>query len=294
MLVREYLTYRVAQHTLSAMSARNHRSTLNDFVRKSDCPAATLTVLHVENWLASISHLQPATRRGHFSMVKVFCSWLVRNGHLVKNPTVEVPVPKQPRSMPRALDADLVADLLAECPDNRARAIVWLMVGMGLRCCEVSSAEMAGWDRRGQAMTVTGKGSHERTVPVPSEVKAALGAYLDEYPTRSGPIIRSYRRPTRALTPDALSGMVSEWMRAAEVKLAARDGVSAHALRHTAASDVLDACGDLRVVQEMLGHANLSTTAIYLRRAGLPKMRLAMAGRQYTRTMPGEGQDGAA
>jgi integrase/recombinase XerC len=211
------------------------------------------------------------------------------------NPTFEIPVPKQPRSEPRALDADLVADLIAVVVgDTRATAIVWLMVGMGLRCCEVSSVEMANWNRSGQTMTVTGKGSHQRTLPVPPEVSGALVVYLDEYPTRSGPIIRSFRRPTQALTPDALSGMVAEWMRAASVKLAARDGRSAHALRHTAASDVLDACGDLRVVQEMLGHSNLSTTAIYLRRAGLPKMRLAMAGRQYRRELPGEGQDGVA
>jgi len=154
------------------------------------------------------------------------------------------------------------------------------MVGMGLRCCEVERLEMGQWDRRAQVMVVRGKGSHERALPVPVEVSAALAAYLAEHPAGSGPLVRSYRRPT-ALAADTLSGMVSEWFRAAQVKRSARDGVSAHALRATAASDVLDVCGDLRVVQEMLGHQNLATTSIYLRRAGLPQMREAMSGRTY-------------
>ena len=67
----------------------------------------------------------------------------------------------------------------------------------------------------------------------------------------------------------------------AGIKHRRRDGVSAHALRHTAASDVLDECGDLRVVQAMIGHIHLATTAVYLRRADLAQMREAMAGRDY-------------
>jgi site-specific recombinase XerD len=74
---------------------------------------------------------------------------------------------------------------------------------------------------------------------------------------------------------------VQQWMVDAGLKRRPRDGVSAHSLRHTCASDVLDACHDLRVVQQMLGHQHLATTAIYLRRADLSQMRDAMAGRRY-------------
>lgn len=293
-LVERYLNHRLAQRTLSPMSARNHRSTLAGFARAvGDLPVETLSRADIERWLASIGHLRPATRRSHFSTVRTFCTWLTREGVLTTSPVMDVPSPRLPRSVPRALDASRVADVLLQCPDQRGRAIVWLMVGMGLRCCEVHHLELGHWDRRSRVMTVRGKGSHERILPVPSEVSQALDEYLAEYPTTAGPLIRSYRRPAHALSADALSGMVSEWMRAASVKRAARDGVSAHALRATAASDVLDACGDLRVVQEMLGHQNLSTTSIYLRRAGLPQMRKAMGGRKYQRAREQSG-DGAA
>ena len=75
-------------------------------------------------------------------------------------------------------------------------------------------------------------------------------------------------------------------MRRAGVKRGNYDGVSGHALRHTAASDVLDRCGDLRQVQQMLGHSSLATTAIYLRRADAGQIRAAMEGRDYGHDMP--------
>lgn len=115
---------------------------------------------------------------------------------------------------------------------------------------------------------------------MPDEVAKALDEYLAEYPAQFGPLIRAYRTDTR-LMPDSISGMVSEWMRAAGVKRRSRDGRSAHSFRHTAASDVLDKCPDLRVVQQMLGHAHLTTTTIYLRRASMGQLREAMAGRRY-------------
>lgn len=293
-LVGRYLDHRVGQCTLSILSARNHRSTLNVFAQcLSHIAIDAMQVTHIEQWLASRQHLAPATRRAQFSSVKTFCNWLVREGHLKSNPVLEMRPPRQPRTVPRAVDADAVAALLAVVPDVRGRAVVWLMVGMGLRCCEVENLEMGQWDRRSQTMVVRGKGSHERALPVPAEVTAALDAYLAEFPANSGPLVRSYRRPSSALTADALSGLVSEWFRAAHLKRAARDGISAHALRATAASDVLDVCGDLRVVQEMLGHQNLATTSIYLRRSGLPQMRAAMSGRSYTRSTPRPPDDAA-
>jgi len=270
------------------MAARNHRSTLAVFVRTLDeCVPGQITARHIDHWMESRRHLSPATRRACFSQVRCFCRWLVRRGYLASDPTIDVPAPKVPRSVPRALQEDAVAALLDVCPDTRALAIVWCMVGLGMRCVEVSRLQVADWDRQRSVITACGKGSHERVLPVPPEVASALSDYLTDYPARSGPLIRSYKRPAQGLLADTLSGMVSEWMRAALIKRIPRDGVSAHALRATAASDVLDTCGDLRVVQEMLGHQSLAPTSIYLRRAGLGQMRTAMEGRHYKGTEPG-------
>lgn len=286
-LAETYVRHRLGQRTLSALTARNQRSVLRIFAEVVAVERVEqLSSGHVETWLEAVGALRPSTRRGHYSTVRTFCRWLVREGYVATDPTVGVPAPRQPRLVPRAIDADRVAALLDACPDARGRAIVWLMVGMGLRCCEVARLEVGHWDRRGAVMTVRGKGGHERVLPVPAETSVAVAAYLAEVGETAGPLIRSYRRPAHGLAADTISGMVSEWMRAAGVKGRPRDGISAHALRATAASDVLEVCGDLRVVQEMLGHANLATTSIYLRRGGLGKLRAAMSGRRYV-TPPG-------
>lgn len=182
---------------------------------------------------------------------------------------------KLPRSVPRALDTDAVDAILTACRDQVDTVAVWLMVGCGLRRGEVARATWADYDRTAYVLTVHGKAGHERLVPVPSQVRPALR----ELPgARSGPILS---HDGRAYTPGTIGYRVSKAMGRAGVKAAACDGVSGHALRHTAASDVLDACGDLRVVQEMLGHAQLASTSIYLRRAGLPRIAAAMEGRSY-------------
>jgi integrase/recombinase XerC len=241
-----------------------------------------LTVDDVEEWLASRGHLSPATRRGDLTAVIGFCDWLVRRGVIAANPARQVPTIIQPDALPRALEADQVGAVLDVCPDKRARAIVWLEVGEGLRCGEVARARVGDWARSAGTLLVRGKRQRQRMLPVTGEVAAALSAYLADWPAPpSAPMIRSYRRPWAPLTADTISGMVSEWMRAAGVKAWARDGVSAHALRHTAASDVLERSKDLRAVQEMLGHRHLQTTSVYLRRANLGRLRDAMAGRTY-------------
>lgn len=280
-LAEQYLTHRLSQRSLAWSSSRNGRSHLARFVEVvADVPVHELRPEHIEAWKANRAHLAASTRRGQLSTVRTFCSWLVKTGHLLTNPTAEIPSIKVPRSVCRAMNPEDIGAVLDIAPDSRGRAIVWLMLGMGLRCCEVEYLELGHWDRRSGEMTVTGKGGHERVVAVQAEVSTAVLAYLDEYPATAGPLIRSFRKPGQRLRADTLSGMVSEWMRQAGVKRYPRDGVSAHALRATAASDILDACDDLRVVQEFLGHENLATTAIYLRRAELPKMRKAMAQRR--------------
>jgi site-specific recombinase XerD len=116
-------------------------------------------------------------------------------------------------------------------------------------------------------------------------VTTALARVLDDWSAvagvGAGPLVRQERRRNERLSAETISTYVSRWMRTAGLKRSRWDGRSAHALRHTAASDVLDACHDLRVVQAMLGHEHLSSTSIYLRRASLGQMREAMEGRGY-------------
>jgi integrase len=115
----------------------------------------------------------------------------------------------------------------------------------------------------------------------------ALDDYLTERPASAGPLVRSYRDPVSALAADTISGYVSEWMWAAAIKRTRRDGVSAHALRHTMATDSLRSGAPVRDIQHALGHAHLATTEVYLPYL-VGTLEKAMGGRSYRRREAGQ------
>ncbi|MCU4184040.1 tyrosine-type recombinase/integrase [Acidiferrimicrobium sp. IK] len=249
-------------------------------VALGDRPASALDSEVIDEWLTSIAGYAPGTRRLNLSTVRCFCRWLRDRGVIPTDPTSHVKLPAV-RSVPRAFTRDQVASLLEVLPDRRAVAIVRLMIDAGLRCVEVSRLQVSDYDPRDRTLLIVGKGGHERMLPAPAATAAALDAYLLECPAPAGPLLRSTQVASRALTAQYIGRIVGEWIEEAGIKSGRNDGRSAHALRHTAASDVLDACHDLRVVQEMLGHRSLTTTQIYLRRASLGQLREAMEGRDY-------------
>lgn len=280
--ITPYLNDRVNLHRMSRSSAKDARYTLDQFAAAhGNRPVEQLSTRTVERWLTSLGHLSPATRRNYLSRVRGFCDWLAARKLIRRNPCDDIPPIRQPRRVSRAMPSDDIAALLRVVPDLRARVIVWLMVGCGLRCCEVSRIAVTDYDRRLETITVTGKGSHERTVPVPAEVASVLDQYLATERLTSGPLIRNRVHLSRGVSPRTLSIYMRRWMYEAGVKVRPWDGTSAHALRHTAATDVYDRCGNLRIVQEMLGHSLASTTSRYLGTADLDAVRAAMQGRRY-------------
>jgi site-specific recombinase XerD len=280
--VVQYLGARRRRGELADRTVKGYRSTLLRFADWfGQRPLDRLTPLAIDRWAETIGCHKATTRRRMTTHVAGFCRWMVREGIIASDPTADREPIREPELPPRALDVDQVATLLDALPDVRARAIVWLMVGCGLRCVEVSRLNVEHWSRRDRLVRVTGKGGHQRDVPVPSTVARALDAYLAASPATSGPMVRSLYGPHDRLCPSYLSMLVSRWMHEAGIKHAAGDGISAHACRHTAASDVADRCHDPRIVQAMLGHKSLMTTQRYLRRAALDQMREAMEGRDY-------------
>lgn len=278
-----YLAERRKRGELGKRTARAMSYSLASLDRSfGNRPLNQLSKRAIERWLETIGHLAPSTRRNRLTTVRGFCAWMVERGHIPANPCDQIGNIPQPRSVPRAMPRPDLAKLHDVLPDLRARTVVSLMLGCGLRCVEVARLQVTDYDPDVAMIRVVGKGSHERELPVPSEVSGVLDAYLVETGLMSGPLVRSKMRPAAGLSEETISKYVGQWMREAGVKVARWDGRSAHALRHTAASDVLDECQDLRIVQAMLGHAHLSSTAIYLRRAHLGQMRAAMEGRRYT------------
>ena len=113
------------------------------------------------------------------------------------------------------------------------------MVQQGLRCCEVARLQLGDLDRVNGLMLIVGKGGHERVLPIIEETAEAVDAYLTEYPAFAGPLVRSYSDPHRGLASATITKLVRVWVGDAGIKRARHDGVSAHAFRHTAATDML-------------------------------------------------------
>lgn len=276
---RRYLRERKARGTYSRKSIESVRGRLDTLDRSfGHRPLRELNRRAIERWLASLGHLAQSSRSSYLASIRTFTRWLVLDGVIRSDPCADVePIPR-PRSVPRAQTPRAVAAVLAACEDDRDRAVIWLMVGLGLRRAEVAGARWEDYDPQGRTLLVKGKGGHERFLPVPDGVAEALERVRGRGTT--GPIIRS-KCHTGSISVGWVGKRVSDLMGAAGLKRAPYDGVSAHALRHTAASDVLDRCHDLRVVQAMLGHEHLSSTSIYLRRADIGQLREAMEGRRY-------------
>jgi integrase len=230
-----------------------------------DLEVAELERAHILAWQATVGDQAPATRRGYLSTLKTFCGWAIDNDLLTVDPSARLAKVREPRAEPRHLSAGRVARLNMVLPDDRARLIVALMVELGLRCVEVARLVVTDWDNSAAELRVVGKGGHVRYGQVLDDVAVMLERRCAG---RSGPIV--------GLSANRISMLVSRWMDAAGIKGGRYDGVSAHALRHTAASNLLDGCGNVRLVQEFLGHASLATTERYLRRHSAAEMRAAM------------------
>jgi site-specific recombinase XerD len=274
-----YVTGRRRRGEITAATVANHRGHLGWFVTAHGRrPMEFLGKATVHRWAEATAHLSASTRRGHVSTVRHFLLWMAEEGLCNGKIVVYLPKVKAPREVPRAFSFDDAKAALAAAPDRRGRAIVALMLYEGMRCCEVANLDCEDYDRVRQTLLVTGKLGNQRVLPVGTECAVILGRWLDERGFTRGPVFtsRQHGREGERLLAQTVSKLVADWFTAAGLKMRRGDGRSAHALRHTAASDALDAGVNLRVVQNFLGHQNLGTTSIYLRRAALGDLQAAV------------------
>jgi site-specific recombinase XerD len=234
----------------------------------------------LERWLDSIGSYAPSSQRAMISNVRGFLAWCVRRKYVRRNVGYDIRGPREPRRNPRALLGDAACRIVAACPDARARFIVVTMLQQGTRCVEISRLQVGDVDRFHGTMHLIGKAQHERILPMMDETALALHEYLMEHPANAGPLVRSYTRPRQPLTPGSISRLVSQIMYDAGVKLAPGDGISAHANRHTALTDMLLSGAHLKDVQAAAGHQHLSSTERYLPYV-VHGLESAMSGRSY-------------
>ena len=269
--IREFTVYleterNVSQHTLNAY--RSDLAQMLSFVqREKGAAASALDVDHLllRRYLSELSKLSKKSSIGRkLAAIRSFFRFLLRRGTISKNPAELVATPKKEQHLPFHLDIDQTTSLM-EAPDEeqkhalRDRAILELLYSSGLRVSELTGLNISEIDLSGGMVRVMGKGGKERIVPVGSRAVEALQAYLAQRDnagtkaplflnTRGGRINR--RSVARIVDTHVL-------------RIAAFKRISPHTLRHTFATHMLEGGADLRAIQELLGHASLSTTQKY-------------------------------
>jgi integrase/recombinase XerC len=209
----------------------------------------------------------PRTLARRLSAWRTFFAWLVRFHGMLANPASGIRAPKIARQLPKALSPDAMTQLLDRAPRDpmeiRDRAMFELLYSSGLRLselCSLSTDNASGVLRDGE-VTVQGKGGKTRTVPVGRRALDALREWSNVRSTIAQPPERALFVGARGarISPSVVQTRLKRWGIAAGVGA----NVHPHVLRHSFATHVLQSSGDLRAVQDMLGHASISTTQIY-------------------------------
>jgi integrase/recombinase XerC len=207
----------------------------------------------------------PRSIQRRLSAVRTFYEYLIREGHCTHNPALDVRAPKTKKRLPATLDADQMGRLLAFRVDDslsaRDKAIMELFYSSGLRLTELVGLNLAAVDLADRTVRVQGKGNKTRIVPVGRQAIDALRKWLKERTglVKPGENVLFVGRSGRPLSARAVQLRVGSWGRRQGIGI----HVHPHMFRHSFATHLLESSGDLRGVQELLGHADIGTTQIY-------------------------------
>jgi integrase/recombinase XerC len=257
---------RLSPHTLSA-----YRCDIEAFVAFCDAEGIAawknVDAFHVRSFAARDHRdgLSPRSIQRRLSGLRSFFEFLIRERVLKANPATDIRAPKAPRRLPKTLDPDTMGRLLEPPPDDplarRDHAMMELLYSSGLRLAELAGLDLTDLDLGDRTVRVLGKGAKTRLVPVGRHAVAALQAWLRDRAKIARPDSTAVfvGRTGRRLGPRA----VQQRLEAA----ARRQGIAArvhpHLFRHSFATHLLESSGDLRGVQELLGHSDISTTQVY-------------------------------
>ncbi|WP_366051781.1 tyrosine recombinase XerC [Moritella sp.] len=274
--IERFLRYITSERQLSLHTVRNYRRHLILF-------AEQMLTLPITEWraldasqvrkLATLNHklgLSPRSLATKLSALRSFCDYLVLQGDLNANPAKGVSAPRQHKPLPKNLDVDEINQLLSvsnavDTDDPflvlRDKAMMELMYSAGLRLDELVNLDLTDVKLREKTMRVIGKGNKQRQLPIGSIAITALKAWLavrGEYADNAQPAL-FVSQLRRRISHRSVQSRMAKWGQQQTLT----SHVNPHKLRHSFATHMLESSGDLRAVQELLGHANISTTQIY-------------------------------
>jgi len=272
--IRDFLDYLTYERNVSVNTVAAYRDDLESFLAflcndyftmaRDQIDLRRVDHLAVRSYLAHLARrkLSRASIARHLSALRSFFKYLMREGDVESNPARAVATPRREKHLPSVLQSSEIAVLL-EGPDAssplgiRDRAWLELLYASGLRISELVGIDIDDIELRARLVKVRGKGSKERIVPFGTKAEAAIRAYLDVRNSEEDALFVNYRG--QRITVRSVRRLFSRYVREASL----RAGVSPHTLRHSFATHLLNAGADLRAIQELLGHASLSTTQRY-------------------------------
>ncbi len=275
LLVKEYLAHLGIEKGSSPLTLSAYEHDLEDYVQALSgqgitCPEEVKRE-HIVAYEADLvaRGFAPASIERHVSAIKGFHRFLVHENYTSRNPTEALPLPKVPASLPDVLSIDQVEKLLSQPFGSDARArrdgcILEILYGCGLRVSELVGLDLGDVFIQDGYIRVRGKGNKERIAPISGLAADALADYLEAFrPTLQKP----YAKPSPAVFLNARGGRLT---RQSVHAIVARAGLyigiedlHPHTLRHSFATHMLEGGADLRVIQEILGHSDISTTQVY-------------------------------
>lgn len=269
--LQAYLDYLQFERGLSPLTVKHYRRDLDLLLSlKTELKLAVeLTALQASDIRRLIATLHGRGLGGksiarHLSGWRGYFDYLIKRHGATSNPCHDMRAPKSPKPLPKALAVDQAVKLVALQGDDaltlRDRAILELFYSSGLRLSELTGMNLPDLDLRAGTVSVTGKGNKSRIVPVGSHAITALQAWLTvRQPEVAEDDAVFLNQFGRRISGRAIQYRIKQWA----IKQGIGSNVHPHMLRHSFASHVLQSSGDLRAVQEMLGHANISTTQVY-------------------------------
>jgi integrase/recombinase XerC len=266
-----FIRYLATERNVSSHTTEAYRSDLQQFSgfirgeRGDDAGLEVVDHLLIRRYMALLhkSHKKSSIGR-KLAAIRAFFRYLLRLGRVAKNPAELVSTPKKEKRVPFHLTIDEVIALV-EAPKGddliplRDRVILETLYSCGIRVSELTGLDVLHLDLDGGLVRVLGKGNKERIVPLGSHARKAISAYLllRGNPSADAPLLLNARGGR--LTSRSVGRIIDRYI----LKLATVKKISPHTLRHTFATHLLEGGADLRAIQELLGHASLSTTQKY-------------------------------
>ncbi len=266
--VDKFIDYLKIEKNASGHTILNYSSDLVNFDEfLGDTKAEEVDHLSLRKFLAYLraEKLSKRTIARKLAAIRSFFKFLYREGYIKSNPALSVFTPKLDKKLPQFLDESSVAKLI-ESPDTkdvlglRDRAMLEVLYSSGIRVSELVGLNIENVDFISGVLKVMGKGRKERLAPIGDKASDALKSYVDKRPHETkGKTAVFLNKGGRRLRDRSVRRVINKYIRITSIQ----QKVSPHTLRHTFATHLLDRGADLRSVQELLGHMNLSTTQIY-------------------------------